>query len=130
MSNYRIESYLEKVHHSTNLKTRAARSNEKYKDRGNSSFEDNMNYLSDGVSHVEINRFRGAGDTVYQVVAKAKTINVITGEKSFVVWARREAGNIADALQAACDEYRNRICMGAPVEHEVGVPEHELGAKE
>jgi hypothetical protein len=97
-----------------------------YEKRGNASFEDNMNYLSDSVSHVEINRFRGAGDTVYQVVAKAKTINVITGEKSFVVWARREAGNIADALQKACDEYRNRICMGMPVEHEVGVPEHEL----
>ena len=114
MSNYMIESYNEHTHDK----------------RGNASFEDNMNYLSDGVSHVEINRFRGAGDTVYQVVAKAKTINVITGEKSFVVWARREAGNIADALQAACDEYRNRICMGAPVEHEVGVPEHEIGAKE
>jgi len=97
-----------------------------YEKRGNASFEDNMNYLSDSVSHVEINRFKGAGDTVYQVVAKAKTINVITGEKSFVVWARREAGNIADALQAAVDEYKNRICMGAPVEHEVGVPEHEL----
>ena len=109
MSNYMIESY-----------------NEKYKNRGNASFEDNMNYLSDSVCHVEINRFKGAGDTVYQVVAKAKTINVITGEKSFVVWARREAGNIADALQAAVDEYKNRICMGAPVEHEVGVPEHEL----
>ena len=117
MSNYRIESYLEKVHHSTNLKTRAARSNEKYKNRGNASFEDNMNYLSDGVSHVEINRFKGAGDTVYQVVGKAKTINVITGEKSFVVWARSEAGNIADALQKAVDEYKNRICMGSPVEH-------------
>ena len=112
MSNYMIES-----------------SNEKYKNRGNASFEDNMNYLSDGVSHVEINRFKGAGDTVYQVVGKAKTINVLTGEKSFVVWTRSEADNIADALQKAVDEYKNRICMGAPVEHEVGVPEHELGAK-
>ena len=101
-----------------------------YEKRGNASFEDNMNYLSDGVSHVEINRFKGAGDTVYQVVGKAKTINVITGEKSFVVWTRSEAGNIEEAFQKACDEYRNRICMGAPVEHEVGVPEHELGAKE
>ena len=99
------------------------------KKRGNASFEDNMNYLSNGVSHVEINRVKGAEDTIFQVVAKARTINVLTGDKSFVIWARQEAGNIADALQAACDEYRNRICMGAPVEHEVGVPEHELGAK-
>ena len=103
MSNYMIESY-----------------NEKYKNRGNASFEDNMNYLSDSLSHVEINRFKGAGDTVYQVVAKAKTINVITGEKSFVVWTRSEAGNIADALQKAVDEYKNRICLGMPVEHEIG----------
>ena len=110
MSNYMIESYNEHTHDN----------------RGNASFEDNMNYLSDSLSHVEINRFKGAGDTVYQVVGKAKTINVITGEKSFVVWTRKEAGNIADALQGACDEYRNRICMGMPVEHEVGVPEHEL----
>ena len=100
-----------------------------YEKRGNASFEDNMNYLSDGVSHVEINRFRCAGDTVYKVVENAKTINVLTGEKSFVVWARREAGNIADALQKAVDEYKNRICMGTPVEHEVGVSENELKAK-
>ena len=113
MSNYMIES-----------------SNEKYKNRGNASFEDNMNYLSDGVSHVEINRFQGAEDTVFQVVAKARTINVLTGDKSFVVWARQEAGNIADALQEACDEFRNRICMGFPVEHEVGVLKHDTEYQE
>ena len=84
---------------------------------GRATVGDNMNYLSDSLSHVEINRFRGAGDTVYQVVGKAKTINVITGEKSFVVWTRSEAGNIEEAFQKACDEYRNRICMGSPVEH-------------
>ena len=91
------------------------------KKRGNASFEDNMNYLSNGVSHVEINRFKGAEDTIFQVVAKARTINVLTGDKSFVIWARQEAGNIADALQQACDEFRNRVVMGFPVEHEVGV---------
>ena len=103
MSNYMIESY-----------------NEKYKNPGRATVGDNMNYLSDSLSHVEINRFKGAGDTVYQVVGKAKTINVITGEKSFVVWTRSEAGNIEEAFQKACDEYRNRICLGMPVEHEVG----------
>ena len=110
MSNYMIESY-----------------NEKYKNPGRATVGDNMNYLSDSLSHVEINRFRGAGDTVYQVVAKAKTINVITGEKSFVVWARREAGNIADALQKAVDEFKNRTVLGMPVEQnvdDVEVPEH------
>ena len=100
------------------------------KKRGNASFEDNMNYLSNGVSHVEINRFQGAEDTVFQVVAKARTINVLTGDKSFVVWARQEAGNIADALQEACDEFRNRICMGFPVEHEVGVLKHDTEYQE
>ena len=34
--------------------------------------------------------------------------------------------SIADALQKACDEFRNRICMGFPVEHEVGVPESDI----
>lgn len=98
----------------------------KRKERGNASFEDNMNYLSNGVSHVEVNRYQGSGDTVFQVVAKAKTINVVTGDKSFVVWARQEDKNIADALQKACDEFRNRICMGFPVEHEVGVPKSDI----
>ena len=99
----------------------------KRKERGNASFEDNMNYLSNGVSHVEILRYQGAGeDMMYVVVAKAKTINVITGDKSFVVWARQEDKNIADALQKACDEFRNRICMGFPVEHEVGVPKSDI----
>ena len=99
----------------------------KRKERGNASFEDNIKYLSNGVSHVEILRYQGAGeDMMYVVVAKAKTINVITGDKSFVVWARQEDKNIADALQKACDEFRNRICMGFPVEHEVGVPKSDI----
>ena len=102
-----------------------------YKERGNASFEDNINYLSNGVSHVEILRYQGAGeDMMYVVVAKAKTINVITGDKSFVVWARQEDKNIADALQKACDEFRNRIVMGFPVEHEVGVLKHDTEYQE
>ena len=89
-----------------------------------------MNYLSNGVSHVEVLRYQGAfEDMMYCVVAKARTINVVTGEKSFVIWARQEAINIADALQKAVDEFKNRTVLGMPVESEAGaeyqeVPEH------
>ena len=99
-----------------------------YEERGNASFEDNMNYLSNGVSHVEVLRYQGAfEDMMYCVVAKARTINVVTGEKSFVSWARQEAINIADALQKAVDEFKNRTVLGMPVEQnvdDVEVPEH------
>ena len=59
-------------------------------DRGNASLSDNLKYINDTVSHLEINRFQGVGDIMYQVVAKALTINVVTGKKAFVVWAVQE----------------------------------------
>ena len=84
-------------------------------DRGNASLSDNLKYINDTVSHLEINRFQGVGDIMYQVVAKALTINVVTGEKAFVVWAVQEENDMETAVQKAKDELRNRICMGAPV---------------
>ena len=86
-----------------------------YKERGNASLSDNMKYLNDTVSHIEINRYQGAGPIMYQVVAKALTINVITGKKAFVIWAVQEDKDFETAVQNAKDELRNRICMGAPV---------------
>ena len=79
----------------------------KRKERGNASLSDNLKYINDAVSHVEINRFQG--------VAKALTINVVTGEKAFVVWAVQEENDMETAVQKAKDELRNRIVMGAPV---------------
>ena len=84
-------------------------------DRGNASLSDNLKYINDTVSHLEINRFQGAGDIMYQVVAKALTINVVTGEKAFVVWAVQEENDMETAVQKAKDELRNRICLGMPV---------------
>ena len=86
-----------------------------YNERGNSSLSDNLKYINDAVSHLEINRFQGVGDIMYQVVCKALTINVVTGEKAFVVWAVQEENDMETAVQKAKDELRNRICMGAPV---------------
>ena len=86
-----------------------------YTERGNASLSDNLKYINDTVSHVEINRFQGAGPIMYQVVAKALTINMVTGEKAFVVWAVQEHEDFETAVQNAKDELRNRICMGAPV---------------
>ena len=86
-----------------------------YKERGNASLADNMKYLNDSVSHIEINRFQGAGPIMYQVVAKALTINAVTGKKAFVVWAVQEHEDFETAVQNAKDELRNRIVMGAPV---------------
>ena len=86
-----------------------------YKERGNASLSDNMKYLNDSVSHIEINRFAGASDMMYQVVAKALTINVVTGKKAFVIWAVQEDKDFETAVQKAKDELRNRIVMGAPV---------------
>ena len=117
MSNYMVESYLEKWHHSTNLKTRAARSNEKYKGRGNASLSDNLKYINDTVSHLEINRFCGTKDTDgYQVVCKAHTINVVSGKKAFVIWAVQEGyDGLETVVQKAKDELQNRIALGMPV---------------
>jgi len=112
-----VESYLEKWHHSTNLKTRAARSNEKYKGRGNASLSDNLKYINDTVSHIEINRIYGAGDIMYQVIAKALTMNAVTGEKAFVTWAVQEGADLETAVQKAKDELQNRIVVGMPVFH-------------
>ena len=94
-------------------------------DRGNASLSDNLKYINDTVSHLEINRFQGAGDIMYQVVAKALTINVVTGEKTFVVWAVQEENDMETAVQKAKDELRNRICMGAPVLQFAG-PEQDV----
>ena len=86
-----------------------------YNERGNSSLSDNLKYINDAVSHLEINRFQGVGDIMYQVVCKALTINVVTGEKAFVVWAVQEENDMETAVQKAKDELRNRLVMGAPV---------------
>ena len=86
-----------------------------YNERGNASLSDNLKYINDTVSHVEINRFQGAGSIIYCVVAKALTINVVTGKKAFVVWAVQEHEDFETAVQYAKDELRNRIVMGAPV---------------
>ena len=86
-----------------------------YEERGNASLSDNLKYINDAVSHVEINRFQGAGSIIYCVVAKALTINVVTGKKAFVVWAVQEHEDFETAVQNAKDELRNRIVMGAPV---------------
>ena len=86
-----------------------------YKERGNASLSDNLKYINDSVSHVEINRYQGAGPIMYCVTAKALTINVVTGKKAFVVWAVQEHEDFETAVQNAKDELRNRICMGAPV---------------
>ena len=94
-------------------------------DRGNASLSDNLKYINDTVSHLEINRFQGAGDIMYQVVAKALTMNIVSGEKAFVVWACQENKDMETAVQKAKDELRNRICMGAPVLQFAG-PEQDV----
>tara|TARA_Y100000780_G_C13411605_1_gene312106 strand:- start:93 stop:428 length:336 start_codon:yes stop_codon:yes gene_type:complete len=97
----------------------------KYKERGNASLSDNLKYINDTVSHVEINRFQGVGKIMFQVVAKALTINVVTGKKAFVVWAVQEQDDMETAVQMAKDELRNRIVMGAPVLQYAG-PEEDI----
>ena len=79
------------------------------------SLTDNLNYINDTVSHIEINRIYGAGDIMYQVIAKALTINVVTGEKGFVIWAVQEGADLETAVQKAKDELKNRIVWGSPV---------------
>ena len=86
-----------------------------YKERGNASLSDNLKYLNNAVSHVEINRIYGAGDIKYQVIAKALTIDAVTGEKAFVIWAVQEAADIETAVQNAKEELKNRIEYGFPV---------------
>jgi len=88
-----------------------------YTERGTASLSDNLKYINDTVSHLEINRFCGTKDTMgYQVVCKAITLNVITGKKAFVVWAVQEGYDELEVIvQKAKDELRNRIVMGAPV---------------
>ena len=90
--------------------------------RGPASLSDNLKYINDTVSHLEINRFNGAGDKDgYQIVCKAITMNVITGEKCFVVWAVQEGyEDLEIIIQKAKDELRNRLVMGCPVMQEVG----------
>ena len=85
--------------------------------RGPASLSDNLKYINNSVSHLEINRFCGTKDTMgYQVVCKAITINVVTGKKSFVVWAVQEGYDDLEVIvQKAKDELQNRIVMGAPV---------------
>ena len=36
-----------------------------YNERGNASLFDNLKYINDTVSHLEINRFQGVGDIMY-----------------------------------------------------------------
>ena len=96
-----------------------------YKERGNGSLSDNLKYINDTVSHLEINRFQGVGDIMYQVVAKALTMNVVSGEKAFVVWAVQEENDMETAVQKAKDELRNRIVMGSPVLQYAG-PEEDI----
>jgi len=81
------------------------------------SLIDNLKYINDTVSHIEINRIYGAGDIMYQVIAKALTINVVTGEKAFVIWAVQEGADLETAVQNAKDELKNRIVWGSPVFH-------------
>ena len=85
--------------------------------RGPASLSDNLKYINNSVSHLEINRFCGTKDTMgYQVVCKAITINVVTGKKSFVVWAVQEGyDDLEVIIQKAKDELKNRIVMGMPV---------------
>ena len=95
-----------------------------YAERGNASLSDNLKYINDTVSHLEINRFQGAGPIMYSVVCKALTINVVTGEKAFIIWAHQEQSNMEDAVQLAKDELRNRICLGMPILQNVGSDEN------
>ena len=99
------------------MKTIKSANNEKYKGRGNASLSDNLKYINDTVSHLEINRFCGTKDTYgYQVVCKAKTINVVTGKKAFVIWAVQEGyEDLETIVQKAKDELKNRIALGMPV---------------
>ena len=52
---------------------------------------------------------------MYQVIAKALTINAVTGEKAFVTWAVQEDADLETAVQKAKDELQNRIVVGMPV---------------
>jgi hypothetical protein len=96
--------------------------------RGPASLSDNIKYINDAVSHLEINRFCGTKDTMgYQVVCKAITMNVITGEKCFVVWAVQEGyEDLEIIIQKAKDELKNRLVMGCPVIQEVGSDTTEM----
>lgn len=90
-----------------------------------STLSDNLKYINNAVSHLEINRFQGVKDIMFQVVCKALTINVVTGKKAFVVWAVQEQDSMEEAVQMAKDELRNRIVMGAPVLQYAG-PEEDI----
>ena len=88
-----------------------------YEERGNASLSDNLKYINDTVSHLEIKRFCGTKDTDgYQVVCKAHTINVVSGKKAFVIWAVQEGyDGLETVVQKAKDELQNRIALGMPV---------------
>lgn len=94
--------------------------NKNLKERGPASLSDNLRYINDTVSHMEINRFCGIKDTMgYEVVCKAKTINVLTGKKSWVIWAQQEGYDDLEVIvQKAKDELKNRIVLGFPVMQE------------
>ena len=85
--------------------------------RGPASLSDNLKYINDTVSHLEINRFNGAGDKDgYQIVCKAITMNVVTGKRAYVIWAVQEGyESLEVVVQKAKDELKNRIAMGCPV---------------
>ena len=99
----------------------------KYNERGNGSLSDNLKYINDTVSHLEINRFNGAGDKDgYQIVCKAITMNVVTGKRAYVIWAVQEGYESLEVMvQKAKDELRNRIVMGSPVLQFAG-PEQDV----
>ena len=94
--------------------------NKYLKERGPASLSDNLRYINDTVSHMEINRFNGVNDKAgYQVVCKAKTINVVTGKKSWVIWAVEEGyEDLEIIIQKAKDQLKNRIVLGFPVMQE------------
>ena len=98
-----------------------------YNERGPASLADNLKYINDAVSHLEINRFNGTADKDgYQVVCKAITMNVVTGKRAFVVWAVQEGYDELEVIvQKAKDELRNRIVMGMPVLKYAG-PEEDI----
>ena len=117
MKNKRSTGYFAKYNRrGIDLKTIKSANNETYKGRGNASLSDNLKYINDTVSHLEINRFCGTKDTYgYQVVCKAKTINVVTGKKAFVIWAVQEGyEDLETIVQKAKDELKNRIALGMP----------------
>ena len=73
-----------------------------YKERGNGSLSDNLKYINDTVSHLEINRFQGAGDIMYQVVAKALTLNFLYLIDRFIKDSQMPYNKIYKGINIEC----------------------------